>query len=173
MNVAKYALRAVPGIFLPPSHPRGRRRTLSSKAPSPIPREPCSKGKRDITNSATGESSTSFSNGVGLDDFSNLNHRHLQPESRSQGLQSFATSNGIVMNVAATVQENVTLKIGAGLQTVTVRGGFIAPADRDQRSQQPDHRPADHTAGDQRPEHGFADNSRNGRFEQCSSRLTE
>ena len=72
-----------------------------------------------ITNTSTGEIKTTTSNGAGLYDFSNLHIGTYNLKVDAKGFNP-AQTNGIVMNVASTVQQNVTLTIGAGVQTVTV-----------------------------------------------------
>src|SRR3569833_2910780 len=62
---------------------------------------------------------TTTSNGAGLYDFSNLHIGTYNLYTDAKGFNS-AQTNGIVMNVASTVQQNVTLTVGAGVQTVTV-----------------------------------------------------
>ena len=72
-----------------------------------------------ITNTATGEKRTATSNGAGLYDFPNLHIGTYNLQAEARGF-SAAQINAIVMNVASTVSENVTLNVGAGVQTVTV-----------------------------------------------------
>ena len=72
-----------------------------------------------ITNTSTGEMKTTTSNGAGLYDFPNLHIGTYNLKADAKGFNP-AQTNGIVMNVASTVQQNVTLTIGAGVQTVTV-----------------------------------------------------
>src|SRR3569833_898113 len=62
---------------------------------------------------------TTTSNGAGLYDFSNLHIGTYNLYTEAKGFIS-AQTNGIVMNVASTVLQNVILTIGAGVQTVTV-----------------------------------------------------
>src|ERR1700758_572494 len=71
-----------------------------------------------ITNTATGETKTANSNGAGLYDFSNLQHGTYNLKAEAKGFNP-AQTNNIVMNVAATVAQNVTLSIGTDVQTVT------------------------------------------------------
>jgi hypothetical protein len=77
-----------------------------------------------ITNAATGEVKTINSNGAGLYDFPNLQHGTYNLKAEAKGFNT-AQTNGIVMNVAATVAQNVTLAIGAGVQTVTVEADAL------------------------------------------------
>jgi len=72
-----------------------------------------------ITNTSTGEIKTTTSNGAGLYDFPNLHIGTYNLKADAKGFNP-AQTNGIVMNVASTVQQNVTLTVGAGVQTVTV-----------------------------------------------------
>jgi hypothetical protein len=80
--------------------------------------------KITITNTATGETRTATSNGAGLFDFSGLNHGVYTLKAEAAGFSSFQRAN-IVMNVAATVQENAVLQVGAGSQTVTVEADAL------------------------------------------------
>ena len=64
-----------------------------------------------LTNTATGEIRTATSNGAGLYFFPGLNHGIYDMKVDAQGFTISQKSN-IVMNVAATVQENVVLQIG-------------------------------------------------------------
>jgi hypothetical protein len=72
-----------------------------------------------ITNTATGEKRTTTSNGAGLYDFPNLAHGNYDLKADAKDFNA-AQINAIVVNVAATVPENVTLSVGTGVQTVTV-----------------------------------------------------
>src|SRR3569833_794686 len=62
---------------------------------------------------------TTTSNGAGLYDFSNLHIGTYNLYTDAKGFNS-AQTNGIVMNVASTVQQNVTLTVGAGVLLVSV-----------------------------------------------------
>ena len=77
-----------------------------------------------ITNPATGETRTTQSNGAGLYDFPNLHIGTYNLKADAKGFNP-AQTNGIVMNVAATVQQNVQLAIGTGVQTVTVSANAL------------------------------------------------
>ncbi len=77
-----------------------------------------------LTNNSTGVTQTTTSNGAGLYTFSNLNHGTYSMKVEAQGFNSFKGSN-IVLNVAQTVQENATLQVGAGSQTVTVEADTL------------------------------------------------
>jgi hypothetical protein len=72
-----------------------------------------------ITNTATSEAKTTTSNGAGLYDFSNLQHGSYNLKAEAKGFNPMQV-NAIVVNVAATVPENLTLAVGTGVQTVTV-----------------------------------------------------
>jgi hypothetical protein len=77
-----------------------------------------------ITNTATGETKTANSNGAGLYDFSSLQHGTYNLKAEAKGFNT-AQTNGIIMNVASTVAQNVTLAVGAGVQTVTVEADAL------------------------------------------------
>ncbi len=77
-----------------------------------------------LTNNSTGVTQTTTSNGAGLYTFSNLQHGTYSMKVEAQGFNSFKGSN-IVLNVAQTVQENATLQVGAGSQTVTVEADTL------------------------------------------------
>ena len=77
-----------------------------------------------ITNTATGEKRTATSNGAGLYDFANLQHGSYNLKAEAKGFNT-AQTNGIVMNVAATVAQNVTLAVGTGVETVTVEADAL------------------------------------------------
>jgi len=124
MNVAKYALSVVAGIFLLIASAWAQENaelkgTVTDPTGAVIP-----KATLTITNSATGETKSSFSNDVGLYDFPNLHIGTYNLKAEAKGFNPSQT-NGIVMNVASTVQQNVTLTIGAGVQTVTVEADAL------------------------------------------------
>ncbi len=77
-----------------------------------------------IINTATGETRTATSNGAGLYDFANLQHGTYNLKAEAKGFNVAAT-NGIVMNVAATIAQNVTLAVGTGVETVTVQADSL------------------------------------------------
>jgi Carboxypeptidase regulatory-like domain len=77
-----------------------------------------------ITNTATGEVRSSTSNGTGLFDFPGLEHGTYTLKAEASGFKTYE-KNGIVMNVAATVQENAVLAIGTSSQTVTVEADAL------------------------------------------------
>ena len=80
--------------------------------------------KVTLTNSATGEVRTGTTNGAGLYDFPAL---HIGSYSMKVEVPSFKTyeKTNIVMNVAATVRENVVLAVGANTQTVMVQANAL------------------------------------------------
>ena len=78
-----------------------------------------------ITNAATGDSHTASTNSTGLYDFPGLHIGNYTLEVQAPGFESYKKT-GIIMNVAATVQANATLKVGGANQTVTVEAGGLA-----------------------------------------------
>ncbi len=80
--------------------------------------------KVSLTNTSTGETRTTTSNGAGLYDFSGLNHGIYVLKAEAQGFSKYQKT-GVVLNVAATVQENVILTIGTNNQTVTVEADAL------------------------------------------------
>ncbi len=77
-----------------------------------------------ITNVSTGESRTSVSNGSGLYDFAGLNHGTYVLKAEAAGFSTYKKTD-IVMNVAATIAENVVMTVGASSQTVTVQADAL------------------------------------------------
>ena len=77
-----------------------------------------------LVNVATGESRVSTSNGAGLYDFAGLNHGTYTLKVSAKGFSPFETT-GIIMNVAATVQQNAVMAVGQGTQTVTVEADAL------------------------------------------------
>jgi hypothetical protein len=77
-----------------------------------------------ITNIATGEVRKGTTNGTGLYDFPGLHIGTYTLSATASGFQTFNKTN-IVMNVAATVQENVALAVGASSQTVSVEADAL------------------------------------------------
>lgn len=77
-----------------------------------------------ITNISTNETRTTTSNGAGIYDFSGLNHGTYTLKAEAQGFQKYEKT-GIVLNVAATIAENVNLEIGTSSQTVTVEADAL------------------------------------------------
>lgn len=124
MNVAKYALSvmlvtllcALSGWAQENAELKG---TVTDPSGAVIPNATIT-----ITNTATGEIRTTQSNGAGLYDFPNLHIGTYNLKADAKGFNP-AQTNGIVMNVAATVQQNVQLAIGTGVQTVTVSANAL------------------------------------------------
>ena len=77
-----------------------------------------------ITNVATNEARTGKSNGAGIYDFAGLNHGTYILRVEARGFSKYEKT-GIVMNVAATVEENAVLTIGTSNQTVTVEADAL------------------------------------------------
>jgi hypothetical protein len=77
-----------------------------------------------LTNVATGESRTGASNASGLYDFSGLRIGTYTLKVNANGFGKYE-KNGIVMNVAATVQENAVLPVGTSSQTVSVEADAL------------------------------------------------
>ncbi len=94
-----------------------------------------------LTNQATNQIREAVSNTAGAYRFANVGIGTYTLAVTAQGFQKY-TKTGIVVNVAQTVEENVTPR---GRQPGTDRdrgSGRIAGADRDQRSEHADQRPA-------------------------------
>ncbi len=72
-----------------------------------------------IISTLTSEARTDKTNGAGLYEFPDLNHGIYTLKVSAAGFKVFEKT-GIVMNVAATVREDVQLAVGASNQTVTV-----------------------------------------------------
>ncbi|MGA3009029.1 MAG: carboxypeptidase regulatory-like domain-containing protein, partial [Terracidiphilus sp.] len=77
-----------------------------------------------LTNVATNEVRAGKSNGSGIYDFAGLNHGTYTLKVEAKGFEKYVKT-GIVMNVAATVQENAVLTIGTSNQTVTVEADAL------------------------------------------------
>ncbi len=77
------------------------------------------------TDIATGESREAKTNGAGLYDFPGLRHGIYSLEVTARGFETY-TKKGIVMNVAATVREDVVLAVGASSTTVTVQADALS-----------------------------------------------
>jgi Carboxypeptidase regulatory-like domain len=77
-----------------------------------------------LTNSATGEVRTGTTNGAGLYDFPALHIGSYNLKVTTQGFETYEKT-GIVMNVAATVREDVRLTVGAGTTTVQVQANAL------------------------------------------------
>ncbi|HUN84253.1 MAG TPA: carboxypeptidase regulatory-like domain-containing protein [Terracidiphilus sp.] len=82
------------------------------------------KAKVTATNTATGDSRVTITTGTGLYDFPGLHIGTYTLQVEAPGFQSYKQT-GIIMNVAATVDVNVSLKIGQANQTVTVAAGAL------------------------------------------------
>ena len=72
-----------------------------------------------LTNTDTGEARTSTSNGSGLFSFPGLHIGHYSLVVTAPGFKT-STTSGIVLNVAQTLEENVTLSIGSEGESVSV-----------------------------------------------------
>src|ERR1039458_8153520 len=77
-----------------------------------------------LTNVATREVRTGTSNNAGIYDFSGSNHGTYTLRVEAKGFNRYEKTS-IVMNVAATVQENAMLKLGSSTQTVTVEADAL------------------------------------------------
>jgi hypothetical protein len=78
----------------------------------------------NLTNSATGETRTGATNGAGLYDFPALHIGTYSLKVTAPGFQAYESS-GIVMNVGATVREDVKLAVGSSSTTVTVQANAL------------------------------------------------
>lgn len=72
-----------------------------------------------LTNPATGQTKESVSNSAGAFRFPNLGVGTYTLTATAQGFQKY-TKTGIVVNIAATLEENIALTVGSQAQTVTV-----------------------------------------------------
>ena len=77
-----------------------------------------------ITDPATGTNKTSQSGETGLYDFNGLNPANYNLKVTAKGFQSYQ-QNGVVVNVSATVRQDVKLTVGAESQTVTVEADAL------------------------------------------------
>ncbi|HEY6448758.1 MAG TPA: carboxypeptidase regulatory-like domain-containing protein [Acidobacteriaceae bacterium] len=77
-----------------------------------------------LTNSATGEVRTGSTNGAGLYDFAALQIGSYNLKVVVPSFKAYEKTN-IIMNVAATVRENVVLAVGANTQTVMVQANTL------------------------------------------------
>jgi hypothetical protein len=77
-----------------------------------------------LTNPSTGEARTGITNSAGLYDFPGLHIGSYDLRVTASGFESYAKT-GIVMNVAATVREDISLTVGGGNQTVTVQADAL------------------------------------------------
>ncbi|HLJ79465.1 MAG TPA: carboxypeptidase regulatory-like domain-containing protein [Acidobacteriaceae bacterium] len=80
--------------------------------------------KVTLTNSATGEIRAGTTNGAGLYEFAALHIGSYNLRVAASGFETYEKS-GIVMNVAATVREDVQLAVGASTTTVTVQANSL------------------------------------------------
>ncbi|HUB17345.1 MAG TPA: carboxypeptidase regulatory-like domain-containing protein [Acidobacteriaceae bacterium] len=80
--------------------------------------------KVKVTNAATGEIRTATTNGDGLYVFAAMHIGSYNLQVEAPGFRSYRKT-GIVMNVAATVREDISLQVGGGNQTVTVQANAL------------------------------------------------
>ena len=80
--------------------------------------------KVKVTNTATGEIRTATTNGDGLYVFAAMHIGSYNLQVEAPGFTSYKKT-GIVMNVAATVREDVSLQVGGASQTVTVQANAL------------------------------------------------
>lgn len=77
-----------------------------------------------LTDTATGQVRQATSNGAGAFLFPNLSHGTYNMSASANGFKNYSKT-GIVLNVAQTLQENVTLTVGSEAQTVTVEANAL------------------------------------------------
>jgi hypothetical protein len=77
-----------------------------------------------LVDTATGQERQSTSNNAGIYVFANLAHGNYNVTATAQGFQKYSKT-GVVLNVAQTRQENVTLAVGSQAQTVTVEANSL------------------------------------------------
>src|ERR1700744_3745338 len=77
-----------------------------------------------ITSVETGSSRVSKTNGAGIFDFPGLDNGDYNLTARSTGFQAYRT-DGIVINVAQTLREDVSLAVGASTQEVVVQSNAL------------------------------------------------
>jgi hypothetical protein len=77
-----------------------------------------------LTNPATGQVRQAVSNSVGAFRFANVGIGSLTLTVTAKGFEEFTRSN-IVVNVAQTLEENATLKVGSAAQTVSVQANAL------------------------------------------------
>ena len=82
------------------------------------------KAKVTLTNNGTSEVRTGVTNSAGLYDFPALHIGTYSLKVEAPGFESYVKT-GIVMNVAATVREDVVLKVGSSMQTVMVQANAL------------------------------------------------
>jgi len=80
--------------------------------------------KITATNDASGSSQSTVSNSSGLYTLPGLSNGTYTLVVTAKGFATYKTS-GVVLDVAATVQENVALQLGSSSQTVTVRANAL------------------------------------------------
>ncbi|HEY1499662.1 MAG TPA: carboxypeptidase regulatory-like domain-containing protein, partial [Acidobacteriaceae bacterium] len=93
--------------------------TVSDSTGAVIPRATVT-----ITALGTGESHTAQTNGSGLFDFTGLDNGRYNLSAQMAGFTSFKKNN-IILNVAQTLKEDVSLTAGAANQTVTVEANAL------------------------------------------------
>jgi Carboxypeptidase regulatory-like domain len=93
--------------------------TVSDPTGAAVPR-----AQVTITNTATSEVRTGTTNGEGLYDFPGMRIGTYTLSVTAAGFETYSKTD-IVMNVAATVRENVALVIGASSQTVSVEADAL------------------------------------------------
>ncbi len=77
-----------------------------------------------LVNTETGDTRTATTNGSGLFNFAGLRIGHYSLTVTAPGFKA-ATLNGIVLNVAQTLEENVVLQVGSEGQTVSVEANAL------------------------------------------------
>ena len=77
-----------------------------------------------ITNTATGQTRQSTSNGDGLYRFANVGIGAYTLTATAPGFETY-TKTGIVMTVAQTVEQDISLQVGSAAQTVTVAANAL------------------------------------------------
>jgi len=77
-----------------------------------------------LTATDTGQERQSTSNEAGIYVFANLAHGTYTVTAAAQGFQKYSKT-GVVLNVAQTRQENVTMTVGSQAQTVTVEANSL------------------------------------------------
>jgi hypothetical protein len=93
--------------------------TVSDPSGAAVPR-----AQVTVTNRATSEIRTGTTNGEGLYDFPGMRIGTYTLSVTAAGFETYSKTD-IVMNVAATVRENVALAIGASSQTVSVEADAL------------------------------------------------
>ncbi|MGA2570852.1 MAG: TonB-dependent receptor [Terracidiphilus sp.] len=77
-----------------------------------------------LTNTATGQTRETTSNAVGAYRFGNVGYGTYSLTASVTGFEKFART-GIVVNVAQTLEENISLTVGSQAQTVTVEANAL------------------------------------------------